>query len=1064
MEFQVFGDWQADARRLVRYYVTPEGLEQTLQQLAGFADLSIQTDRPCVAVQGAAGVGKTRLVCEAMARLKGATSLVLYTRDEQQAVRLAGHVARDDRCAAIIVADECGVNARVDIERALAGRAARARVICIDNSARRPATPGSEIAVAEPPASLVQRILARNFQGIPDSRRRAYADLSRGFIRLAIDLCEQNADIPSDGTLGTIIDRFYDHYLERRLSDAQRQAIMTLSLPPRVGFKADVEGELDALGQLCNVTKQEMLNCANSMKDATGFVAFAGRYLYVTPKIIVVAAFQRAWQAHIEHDPDGFFRRLPPSFLERFYEQAEICGTPKMRKTVSDFFGQWVSQMTQQDLADEGKVRWLIQLVELQPDLYLPALKRLVLNTPREELKAMHMATGFGRSPRRELVWFCERAMALPEYLRDAEAILLHHALAESEAPNVGNNATHIWKQIFWPQLSGTAVPFAERAGILRTRLFSGDAETMQLAASALNGIFASLRGFGMRMAGPAVIMGRLPPAEWQPRSNAEADDCWRLAVGLLTECSNSSGQALSHEAQRTAVENLRNLIPRGFFGEMKGILAPERLANDLLPQLLEAVDFMLKHDVDGRRVSPELAAEVRAWRSTLVPQDIAARITAAVGQQMISHHGEPADSPWSREIEDLAKRLLASPDLLQTKMKWLCSDEAHSAWPFGTALGKLDTDARLMEAVVNAVGEHHRASFAVGYLSGLLSVSPASVQTLNALLDSLSHRSPPDAFELITAGGDLTNCFQRVTAFVRGGQLGIEYLRTFEVGIADGRGKWRKLTDAEMLVILKLYAGPAALANERALDAGVHFLWSQTMPPSGREPRAIFGNPAMVRLARKIFSASATTGGYYWREAIIKMLPMDSTFVINTCTRSMLEGSVVAAREAEAALAAAVPEHADAVLKALTPYVRAKKGKWKFRMLKYGDVVRKLPGSAVAVWLDRVGVDGAKALARSLPAPFLDEQKKPVVPDVTLVVLRRFGDNTDVFRDFCIGLHSFQTYFGNIAAQHMREAETAKAFLDHEDSVIRRWAQQEIFNSERNAQRMRQEQEEMGI
>jgi hypothetical protein len=298
----------------------------------------------------------------------------------------------------------------------------------------------------------------------------------------------------------------------------------------------------------------------------------------------------------------------------------------------------------------------------------------------------------------------------------------------------------------------------------------------------------------------------------------------------------------------------------------------------------------------------------------------------------------------------------------------------------------------------------------------------------------------------------------------VRRGQLGFEYLRTFDFGNRDVQGQWRKLTDGETLAVLNLLASKKGLANEGSTGTGSHFLWSQTVQTSGREPGAIYGKPAMLRLAKKIFSASARTGGYYWREAIVKMLPFDPIFVITTCTRSMLEGNTVAAREAEAALAAAAPEHAEVVLKALTPYVRAKQGEWKFRILKYGDLVRKLPSSAVATWLDEVGVDGAKALARSLPAPFLDEQKKPVVPEITLTVLRRFGNTREVFHEFCIGLHSFQMYSGDIAGEHKREAEIAKAFLDHEDPLIRRWAQQEISYSERDEQRARQQQEERRV
>ena len=532
----------------------------------------------------------------------------------------------------------------------------------------------------------------------------------------------------------------------------------------------------------------------------------------------------------------------------------------------------------------------------------------------------------------------------------------------------------------------------------------------------------------------------------------------------LLVDCSRSPNQELSHTAQDIAVENLRILIPGGFFGELKQILAPAQLPSDLLPNLLETVDFMLKHDAASPRMKPELLAEVAKWRSGLVPRDIHARVVAAVGQEMMGHYGEGGDAPWNIELNAIAQELLKDRSLLRENLEWLCSDEARAASAFGAALGKLDKEAQLIETVMNGIGEHHSTTFAVGYLGGLLSASPARASTVNTLIDSLVERSPRDAFQFITAGGDLVHAFERVTKLVRDGRLGVEYLRAFDVGMGDGQGRWRQLTAVETLSVLKLYAAANAQNNERALDASVHFLWSQTMPTSGRDPGEIFGNPAMARLARKIFFASAETGGYYWREAITKMLPFDSTFVIETCARSMLEGNVIAEREAQTALAAAAPEYAMPVLQALTPYIHSKKTKWKFQILKFGELVRKLPGPIVGNWLDKVGVDGAIALARSLPAPYLDDKQTPVVPEPTLTVLQRFGNNKDIFNSFCTGLHSFQTYSGDIAAQHMREAAVAKAFLNHDMDIIRRWAEEEIRWSEREAKRERQEQEELGI
>lgn len=135
IDFQSFEGWGRDATAFVRDFVPVTAWETSMASLAEFCDLGAKPPATSVsAFQGEAGVGKTRLVYEAIRRKPAAIPLVLYTTSQEQATELAKHLSRASESYGIIVADECGLSARVEIEKILAPHRHRARAICIDVS------------------------------------------------------------------------------------------------------------------------------------------------------------------------------------------------------------------------------------------------------------------------------------------------------------------------------------------------------------------------------------------------------------------------------------------------------------------------------------------------------------------------------------------------------------------------------------------------------------------------------------------------------------------------------------------------------------------------------------------------------------------------------------------------------------------------------------------------------------------------------------------------------------------------------------------------------------------
>lgn len=125
---------------------------------------------------------------------------------------------------------------------------------------------------------------------------------------------------------------------------------------------------------------------------------------------------------------------------------------------------------------------------------------------------------------------------------------------------------------------------------------------------------------------------------------------------------------------------------------------------------------------------------------------------------------------------------------------------------------------------------------------------------------------------------------------------------------------------------------------------------------------------------------------------------------------------------------------------------------------------ISTIPFEVAQAWLERVGVVGARAIARHLEPPHVTTEGQAVVPDLTEYVLTHFEDDPRTFSEFVAGIHSFQGYRGSYSAARQKEADEAKAFLNHPSKRVREWARLEMLQGEEDARvhGMREEERDM--
>lgn len=1062
------GAWKESITAVTAAFISVPTWEPLWDRIQKHVDFAIKPTSALQVVQGKAGVGKTRMTYEVLASTPGASSLVLYCSDGAKAVEVVQQLLNQKELRAIVVADESDPEDRLRLSELVRGSWQRLRVIAIDNSEVQTLGREPELTVDNMPESTLQEVLAANFPEVPAERRATYAKLAEGFPRLAADLCRHNGMMTQDGRLGLIrVD--VGQYLSARLSSDAFRALQALSLVTKLGYRAEVEGELTQLCEALKLSRQEVEHHLHEIHDGPGFVSRGGRYFYVTPEVVAAVAFDAMWNRWARAEPAAFLKTIPQELQESFLNRVKRSGRKEVQDACSAYFQSWVSELRISDLVEMTTTRRLVALTESSPERYLPMLRRLLEECALDEVRNITGDSVGGEwGPRRALVWLMEGLAQFSEFFDEIERVLLRLALAENEE-RIGNNATAIWCQVFRILLSGTPKAFAERFVRLQERARDPNPAVRMLTVRAMDG---ALSRMGSRMGGPATVGGRLPPREWAPRDDEYLAAC-RLIIGLLREQmeANSPGR---EAAVKVLITHTRHLLDFHLFDEIRAAFAGLMLTDEKRAELLEVVDDYLIYDTnrepemsaddgdsDADELEPppsEYVEKVRAWRAELGGTSLHERLVSFVGRPGFSsarHHNEEA---WLSQIETAASELVTTPTALVDELPWLLSGTVPSAGELGEYVGRKDAKASHLETILSAAAPSPHRAFARGYVIGLLSEHPEHAPTLNELLDTLELFYPDAVAEFALSAVSMANALERVLRLYDAGKLPVAFLHVRNFFVREG------IVPEGMLQLLQRLVVAAQNGDATALWVGLDSLHFRMPYDTKGEVLPIFeASPAIVDSAWRLLQLSATVKVgriEHWDTIAIHLGLIDPLRAARFACSMLFNHEIATSRECERVLVSIAKHHPSEVMQALGEVMLDKKRGMYFYIGKYRDLFRAIPDDVIKLWLEQHGVEGARKIARHLPKPSVAGER-PVVPPLTEWVLTRFENDDKTFHEFCMGVHSFQLYGGDIAAQLETEARWAQRFLEHPVRRIREWAVKEEQDALAKAQQWRERDEE---
>lgn len=1045
-------------------YVQIEDWDALKQKIHDHVDFAKSSPSVILPIFGESGVGKTRLVYEALSSDPTIRNQIVYTDDENGALKIARLLANEEHTYAILVADECSGATRMKIQEITQSITSRVRIVTIDNAWDRPRGQDPEPVLSRMSDNDAEKILAQNYPRIPDERRRAYAQYSNGFIRFAADLCEHDALIARSGSIDSVLGNIWD-YLKKTLREDEMQTLQALSLLKNVGMKDDVANQLRDLCAVTRLDPDEVRRQADRINQGSGFVAKAGRYCYVTPEIIAKLGFDMAWKAWAADDPQMFLSNFPQSLLESFNQRIASSAKEEVRRIVGDFFRDWATSNTVNLLASLDVTERLVTLVETDTDSYLPLLKRIIENATDEDLVKITSKSVNGRwGPRRPLVWLMERLAAFTESFSHAEFILLRLALAESE-PGIGNNATNQWKQLYRITLSGTAIPFEIRLKLLQDRLLSEDDRIAMLALNAISQCFDHNI---TRMQVPTVVGGRITPPEWKPATYPEWGNCQKLALSVLRELllNPSIADKRKDRIREIIIQHLRSLLAAEHLDVVQTMFDMGHISGAVQVRLYEKIEEFLHFEVerkdDKSKPPVKYIDGVRAWYESIVPKDLHGLLVFWVGKDPWHHSLLEKEKTWEAELNKIANEFLSKPDLFLNDIEWLCSPDARSSTNYGLVLGKLDSKMLFLSQIVHASLRYKSVGLSKGYIRGLLTSYPECSGQVNQLIDKVQSENPEIAYELFIVGGDLTRSLTRTIELIDSLRLPVTALRAFAYGIDN-----RDLTNEECKIILARFIRAIDAEDWSSGKVAIEFLGFQAKVEEKSQQGSILANSEIREMVWKILTKTAPYGGdnyYWWGKIMVQLASHDPDRAIRIVANGLLSEDIGLARETENLLVELGKVYPAPTMKYIGETMDDEKRGWVFFIYNLKHVIAALPPDIVIEWSKNVDIKKVQKLARHLPTPYIDETGTPIVPVLTEYVLRTYEQDERTFNEFGAGIHSSQIYWGDIAAQHEKEAENARKFLDHPLRRIRQWAELEIKSAKREAEWSRQRDEEFNI
>ncbi len=962
-------------------------------------------------VQGDSGVGKTRLVLEALREAK-LSPLVAYVDDPSA---LSGELIQhliDDRRTVILVVDECPADRHAKLTDQLPADTTL-KLITIGQAG--PAMSPTPLLVVDPmPTEKVEEFLKANYNNLSPEARRFVAHHSRGNMRWTIVLAERvrHADAAQAADLirRDDITAFITSVLPEG-KDFFCSAV--LALLDRVGWDRELRYQLEDLAAFAGRSPGEMEDLGRQLEHL-GLLARHGRFRSIEPHPLAVFLAAEAWRTEARRIVEELLPKLDDHMALALFQRVADLGRFEPARSVLPALLSGGGPFSSLKRIEHGRLGGLLtQLAIVLPDEVAVHLGELIEAEPGDGLRA-------ATRTRRDLVWTLEKLAWHRRTFDLAANALLRLALAENET--FANNATGTWIELFGTLLPGTAATPPERAAYLGRRAADARPEVRLLTIKAISHAFQ--RHEAIAVSGE-LQAGALVEPRGTPRTFGEAQEYRETAIGILETLVNDDDDGIRRGAEEALIGALVQLLDDASGARLVESLA--RLRGAALVRLRTEAERLMgiydRHVPENKMAVDRLQVLIEALpeASRLERLNVLTRL-----QRWDMGEGE-----FQPRLDEAIRSLDRSE--LSSALT-LLDQELPAAWELGHALALSTAEEAgvLLEALVSKFPENPAA--VAGYLSGR--VEMGDKEAFDNFLDSaVAKPLELRARVFVAVRGPVT---ERAKARILSALT--------DLSVANGTyllfGWHRNLDQAEVATLLSDWTSRvSSQADYNALIDWLN-LWVHGNDPFPDSLRAVSLRILLLRSNYPALSQQQWDWSHI-AENFVDSHPAELADVLLECIES---GSLMVHEgdEDSKVLLGCARRRPREIWEAVAE--RMENGSWRVQMEIGGWLLGAVPIDIVRDW---VGVEVRRAWLVAAIAPVGTDRPT----DFTRFLLEKFGTDRQVssslFSSFVTG-----SWMGPESSHLKSQVEQLNAWRQQatEPLAVRDWARQMVEHLEEQA------------
>lgn len=754
--FRSWVHWAGRAEHHGRPWVEDERLTLLRDHLW---EQKIMTPRKVVRVVGLSGVGKSRLVLEALgctrddgAGMPAIRDNVIYaTLSETSSAAIIDAVQNLGGAGTqvVVVLDNCDFETHQILANAVQRRECGVSLVTIGDEIPSGILDETTVKIEEASTPVIKSVIAHAAPGLPAVDEDRLVRFSQGFPKIAILVGKVwNSSQPlANATDASLVDAYV---LGRGFQDLDlvTKGAQLLAAFGLVRVESANDKQLTEVAELGVNLNVDGLYAALGRLVSREVVKRRGQFAILQPRPIALHLAERQWNDWRRAKWDDVLSGgISPELKVSAAQQLALLNTTdiaeKITKHACRVNGPFDSL---EGVCKAGHAEVLSSLAEIDPKSVLDLIGRLVN-------RAGHPPQIIVGDVRGRLIHALTKIAFHHHTFVEAALLLLR--LAETDGTMPRHAASGHFKALFPMVLGGTMADSRARLSVLDEAADSGNPAHRRLVVDAL--VAGCEMNHFSRVVGAEVQGSRPALDSWRPATNGEGTDYIRECVTRLAQFAEGDDEAGS-KARSSLGLNLRLLVRHGFIDTVETVVRQITASVGYWPPALRSLTTFLADDV--KNADRGVVRRVRALVTQLQPASLESRVRSLIVEPPMPEPEDGAlnfEARYQRDVtkaHELVLELLQKPSTLLALLPQLSRGRQRMADTLGTVMADSNESLAWLEPIVHAVAETPEQERNFDMLSGFVAGL------------ARKHRDVVEAFkERLTRSPELATGFPQICA-----------------------------------------------------------------------------------------------------------------------------------------------------------------------------------------------------------------------------------------------------------------------------------------------------------